>query len=134
MTQRDRILYELRQAGEAGVRSDTFFRLSMPRAAARIQELRDSGHDITSEREGKFCRYTLVGNDTGNGRVGAHSRLSGNSLVSGVGVGADRHTRASSPGSRPGHSPPASVDPARLFADEEGKKTPSAYDPWDQAA
>lgn len=60
LTQRDRILYELRQAGDGGVRSDVFFRLNMPRAGARIYELRREGFEIESETAGQFVRYTLV--------------------------------------------------------------------------
>ena len=59
MTQRERIHSMLKAAGSSGIRSDEFFNAYMPRAAARIQELRDSGVEITSEREGKFVRYTL---------------------------------------------------------------------------
>jgi hypothetical protein len=60
MTQKARVLSMLRNAGERGVRSDEFIRSYMPRAAARVQDLKDEGVEITSEREGKFCRYRLV--------------------------------------------------------------------------
>lgn len=60
MTQRERILSMLRAAGSEGVRSDEFIKSYMPRAAARVQELKDSGYEISSEREGKFCRYVLT--------------------------------------------------------------------------
>lgn len=64
MTQKERVFSMLKRAGTNGVSSKEFIASYMPRAAARIQELKDSGVEISSEREGKFCRYTLV-------RVGA---------------------------------------------------------------
>jgi hypothetical protein len=51
----------LREAGDRGIRSDTFYREFMGRGAARIKDLRDAGHNIVSEREGKYVRYRLVG-------------------------------------------------------------------------
>lgn len=66
MTQKARVLAILKAAGTEGVRSDHFFRSHMPRAAARIQELRDEGHNITSTREGKYTRYRLVEVGAGN--------------------------------------------------------------------
>lgn len=50
----------LKTAGSKGIRSDAFFEAHLPRAAARIKELRDEGHNIISEKEGKFCRYRLA--------------------------------------------------------------------------
>lgn len=73
MTQRDRVLLALKAAGPKGVRSDTFIKNFMPRAAARVQELKDEGHDISSEREGKYVRWTLnvgVGADDAQGGGG----------------------------------------------------------------
>lgn len=61
MTQREVILRMLKRAGSEGVRSDAFFEAHLPRAAARILELKDEGHEITTEREGKFVRYRIVG-------------------------------------------------------------------------
>lgn len=65
MTQREIVLQTLKAAGPAGVRSDTFIKDFMPRAAARIQELKDAGHEIRSEREGKYVRWVLVGSSAG---------------------------------------------------------------------
>lgn len=65
LTQKDRVLYALRDAGEAGLRSDIFLKLSIPRAAARVKELREEGHQISSVREQQFTRYTLVGSSPG---------------------------------------------------------------------
>ena len=65
MTQKQKVLGMLRAAGTFGVRSDTYIKDYMPRAAARIQELKDEGHNITSEREGKYTRWTLVGSSAG---------------------------------------------------------------------
>ena len=61
MTQKQRVLAMLRAAGSFGVRSDTYLAEYIPRAAARIKELREEGYEITSEREKQFTRYTLVG-------------------------------------------------------------------------
>lgn len=61
MTQRKRVLAILKAAGRHGVRSDIFIADHLPRAAARVGELKDEGYNITSEREGKWTRYTLVG-------------------------------------------------------------------------
>lgn len=61
VTQKARVLQMLKAAGSDGVRSDAFIREYMPRAAARVQELKDEGVEITSEREGKYVRWTLVG-------------------------------------------------------------------------
>lgn len=59
MTQKQKVLAMLKAAGSFGVRSDAYIRDFMPRAAARIKELRDEGYNITSEREGKYTRWTL---------------------------------------------------------------------------
>jgi hypothetical protein len=57
MTQRQRVLKMLTDAGPKGVSSRTFIGSYLPRAAARIQELKDEGVPITTEREGKYVRY-----------------------------------------------------------------------------
>lgn len=58
----------LKDAGSEGVRSDAFVAAYMPRAAARIKELRDSGYKISSEHEKQFVRYRLesAGNGAGD--------------------------------------------------------------------
>lgn len=65
MTQRETVLRMLKRAGSEGVRSDAFFEAHLPRAAARILELKDEGYEISSEREGKFVRYALVERSAG---------------------------------------------------------------------
>lgn len=111
MTQRERILSMLKQAGREGVRSDAFYAAFLPRAGARIWELRQEGYEITSEREKQFVRYRLkVSAGVGRGNV---SGLTPGSLAS-------------------GHSPdPGGDSPNRLF---EEPKPPSAYDPYSEAA
>lgn len=59
LTQKQKVLGMLRAAGRFGVRSDTYLAEFIPRAAARICELREDGWEITSEREHQFVRYTL---------------------------------------------------------------------------
>lgn len=74
MSQKARVLQELRTAGKRGVRSDQFFSAHMPRGAARIKDLRDEGYEITSEREGKYVRYFLnVGISADGGCLGGSS-------------------------------------------------------------
>ena len=65
LTQRDQVLLILQEAGERGVHSFEFLQGYLPRVAARVNELRNMGHTITSTREkfqGKAAgvRYTLV--------------------------------------------------------------------------
>jgi helix-turn-helix protein len=78
VTQCDRVLSMLKAAGSRGVRSDTFYEAYLPRAAARIRDLKDQGYEIASEREGKFCRYTLVrigsGGSAPQGQAAAEER------------------------------------------------------------
>lgn len=61
VSQKLRILALLQSAGEEGISSRWFIQNYLPRAAARVQELKEARWEITSEREGGFCRYTLVG-------------------------------------------------------------------------
>lgn len=77
LTQRDRVLYLLREAGSAGVRSDVFLAHGMPRAAARIGELEAMGYEITHTREGKYTRYTLTGLSAESGGRESSSGLCG---------------------------------------------------------
>ena len=65
MTQKQKVLAMLKAAGSFGVRSDTYLQDYIPRAAARIKELREEGWDIQSEREHQYVRYTLVGSSAG---------------------------------------------------------------------
>lgn len=65
MTQRDIVLKALRDAGDRGVHSFEFLELQIPRAAARVLELRENGHTITSTRErlngdAEGVRYRLI--------------------------------------------------------------------------
>jgi hypothetical protein len=51
----------LEDAGPKGVLSREFSAAYLPRAGARIHELRSEGYDITSEPERQFVRYRLAG-------------------------------------------------------------------------
>lgn len=53
MTQKMTVYRALQDAGDRGVHSFEFLELGIPRAAARIHELQQEGHTITSTR----CRY-----------------------------------------------------------------------------
>lgn len=58
MTQKQRVLQKLQGAPD-GVSSKAFIQDFMPRVAARIQELRDEGYPITSERCEDDPRYVI---------------------------------------------------------------------------
>jgi len=61
MTQRDKVLNMLRDAGSDGVSSNDFFRACLPRFSARVHELRNAGHTITKEPvEDGHWLYRLV--------------------------------------------------------------------------
>jgi len=68
MSQKDRVLVDLRAAGEDGVCSSHWYRTFIPNARNRIGELADEGHIIESQpckdkHEAAFYRYWLVVND-----------------------------------------------------------------------
>lgn len=65
VTQRDHVLALLRAAGPSGVHSFELLQAGLPRAAARIVELRQAGHVIVSKPErlhggARGCRYRLL--------------------------------------------------------------------------
>jgi hypothetical protein len=105
MTQKERILNSLKAAGGLGVRSDVYIRDFMPRAAARVQELREEGWDISSEPDGKYVVWTLnVGVDAGCSRQQAGESQTA-SIHSGV---ADSASSLA----------PAEAPPANFYANE----------------
>jgi len=60
VSQKQRILQMLEEAGERGVEGNEFYRACLPRFAARIKELRDQGYDISTRRiGGNHFVYTL---------------------------------------------------------------------------
>lgn len=66
MTQKERVYSMLKNAGPEGVRSDEFYKAFLPRAVARVYELREEGHNITSTPEKQFVRYRLAGVGAGH--------------------------------------------------------------------
>jgi hypothetical protein len=114
VTQREKVLGMLRSAGKAGVRSDAFYAAFLPRAGARVHELRQEGYTITSEREGQFVRYRL---STDSGKELGHQIE--RSLKR-----EDAYWREQ--GGHPSPPQPSLLPPER--------QTPSAYDPWGEAA
>lgn len=117
MTQKQRVLNALKAAGGIGIRSDVFIRDFMPRAAARIQELKDEGWDISSERDGKFVVWRLenVGSST-EGRDQAEP-LARQPVDAALGVASGvEHLGASSPPPGAPGAPPAS--PYDVWVDE----------------
>lgn len=138
MTQRETVLQMLRDAGEKGIRSDEFFKAFMPRAAARIQELRDSGVEISSEREGKYVRYRLlgVGRESDAARdvdavvpLGSSPDSDEQECV-GVGAGSSGSTRARRTASADSDATPASVQHSGQTA---GRAFPGASPPRPQS-
>lgn len=71
MTQRDQVLTVLRDAGQPGVCANVFLRMFIPRAGARIHELRRDGWLIDSwvcrehTHAGNTARYRLRGRYVG---------------------------------------------------------------------
>lgn len=60
MSQKERILTMLQEAGSQGVTGNQFYAACLPRFAARVKELRDQGYDITTRRiDGNHFVYTL---------------------------------------------------------------------------
>lgn len=116
MTQRERILRMLEEAGPKGVRSDECIKDFMPRAAARVQELKDEGYAISSEREGKYTRWTLT-------NVGSSTEGRDQPVASTLGVASGVERLDTSPS---GGAPPDS-----LF---DLPPAPSAFDPWERDA
>ena len=60
VSQKQRILQMLEEAGSNGVTGNQFYAACLPRFAARIKELRDQGYSITTRRiDGNHFVYTL---------------------------------------------------------------------------
>lgn len=97
MTQKATVLAMLRNAGERGVRSDAFYREFLGRGVA---------HEISSEKEGKYTRYKLVGQlQRGRDRQ-----------VRGAGCGEDvRDGASASKSGGTSNNPRRNTQPARLF-------------------
>lgn len=107
-SQKERVLAMLRTYGKYGVRSDRFLEVGIPRAAARILELRNEGHEISGERDKQFVRYYLA-NSAGFGTGVPPPRGT-------EGVGCSSRSRASADpgGDSPGGAlPSAPGEPAR---------------------
>jgi hypothetical protein len=60
MIQREQVLTMLQDAGPKGCTTSDFLRARIPRFSARVEELRNAGCSITSERlRGSSWRYVL---------------------------------------------------------------------------
>ena len=71
MTQQEKVIAMLEQAGADGVTSNQFYAACLPRFSARIHELRNKGLDIRKEPiENGHFRYTLHREPTGQGAPG----------------------------------------------------------------
>jgi hypothetical protein len=92
MSQRTTILRMLQDAGSDGITGNQFYAACLPRFAARIKELRDRGHEISTERvDGNHFVYKLRDTNTiekcGGDRVpGAEGHGLGDSTGSLVGL------------------------------------------------
>lgn len=121
-TQRERVLQMLQDAGPAGVHTFTMRAAYVGNPSQRIAELEAAGHHITHQRErlnGQAIgtRYRLI--SEGAGRAGGPP---------------ERTTPVVEGTTDPSTTPtlldtPAPVDPPVL-----GRRVPSAYDPWEEAA
>jgi len=114
MNQRQRVLKMLTDAGPKGVSSKTFIESYLPRAAARIQELKDEGVPITTEREGKYVRYFV-----------------------GVGSGLKPQTSASLARPDSGERSTGGRERAEVASGAASRSVPSMFDPdvdWTAAA
>lgn len=116
-TQKEQVLSMLTAAGSWGLRSDVFLTHRIPRAAARINELRQDGYEISSEHEKQFVRYVLLGEppraDAGSG-AGALPQQAGS------------RTRASVASGESPPSPAEGEPPASLF-ELPPLRSPSAF-------
>jgi hypothetical protein len=138
-TQKERILNSLKAAGGLGVRSDVYIRDFMPRAAARVAELRAEGFDISSEPEDGFTRWTLTeGRRSGSsGSITAKpaSRVNDRSQPAPSSSSQDHHDPAAPAyGSVKSASPSAESDSEHPGGPESLFSIPSVYDPWESAA
>lgn len=66
MSQKQIVLSMLERAGERGVTSNEFFAEHLPRFSARLYELRNEGHNITTSPSDNGFVYTLVGGQDGS--------------------------------------------------------------------
>lgn len=117
MSQKATVLRMLRDAGPEGVSSKTFIAQYMPRAAARIQELKDSGENIVTERDGKYVIYKLVGQGAGTPQGAPSSVLSGQSP--GTTDQPATSLAAESSASVPGEARLFDLAPRSAFTDDE---------------
>lgn len=121
MTQKERILAMLKAHGSDGVGSDLFIKNFMPRAAARVQELKEQGYAISSEREGKYVRWTL--------NVGSSTEGSTRPRTEGLVESGSPYGKTFGVASGVAASPLLPV-PVEAHA----RTIPSAYDCWEDAA
>jgi hypothetical protein len=103
----------LKAAGPKGIRSDAFFAAHLPRAAARINELKNEGIQINTRHEHPFVVYVYAGS---------------------VGIGAGDADTSVAPCPDSGSSPEAShtsspcvSGEARLFPDDPPKGPLNAF-------
>lgn len=59
-SQKEKVLWMLFCAGRKGVSSKTFYQEFLPRASARIYDLREDGYTIIAKPDGKYKRYILL--------------------------------------------------------------------------
>lgn len=122
MTQKQRVLAMLDEAGPEGVTSNQFYSALLPRFSARIHELKSEGHSIVKEpvEQGHF-RYILVGRAT-SPQCSAPAQPTGNSAAPGGQTLGD----AQGPG-----NPPLIPQPGQLFEVEPDGPVP--HHEWEAA-
>lgn len=143
MTQKEQVLSMLKAAGSWGLRSDVFLEHRIPRAAARVGELRREGYHIPSEREKQFVRYVLVSEppraDAGSGAgvplpAGKEGPRSRASHCRATAAQPHRASAASGEPPQPSCQAPGEAPPALFELPTERPSVPSAYDPYSEAA
>jgi hypothetical protein len=122
-TQRDRVLAFLRDAGGRGIHTHELRQAMIGNPSQRIAELEAAGHTIEHKRERRNdspgTRYTLI--QAADGGAPSPSRE-------------DRAVRDQTPPRREVATPSVDHPVSSLFGDEQGDPTPSAYDPFSEAA
>lgn len=108
VSQKQRILQMLEEAGSTGVTGNQFYAACLPRFAARIKELRDQGHDISTRRiDGNHFVYTLrVGRHEGRSAESGGPRKTEKAVTCSLPDGAVKHSSVTGRDMEPGFSPP----------------------------
>lgn len=107
VSQKQRILQMLEEAGSNGVTGNQFYAACLPRFAARIKELRDQGYSITTRRiDGNHFVYTLRSGESEGRSANCGPRKTGTVEKCLPSDGAVTHSSVTGRDMEPGFSPP----------------------------